>query len=100
MVEWSHPAKNDLKQIYDFIACDSKYYAKKVSSEMVDKTKILKKFPRLGRIVPEINNESIREIFHYSYRIIYEIKNQKIDILALVHSKQDFSSGDFDEIRK
>ena len=99
MVEWSLPAKEDLKQIYDFIASDSKYYAKKVSSEIVEKTKILKKFPILGRIVPEINNQNIREIFHYSYRIIYEIKNKKIEILALIHSKQNFSSGDFEQIR-
>jgi plasmid stabilization system protein ParE len=30
MVNWSLPAKNDLKNIYDYIARDSKYYAKKV----------------------------------------------------------------------
>jgi hypothetical protein len=33
MVKWSVPAKNDLKQIHDDIANDSKYYAQNVIQE-------------------------------------------------------------------
>ena len=43
MVEWSGPAKRDLKQIYDYIAHDSKYYAKKVVRNIVDKTETLER---------------------------------------------------------
>ena len=35
MVEWSGPAKKDLKQIHDYIAQDSKYYAKNVVRNIV-----------------------------------------------------------------
>ena len=52
MVEWSGPAKRDLKQIYDYIAHDSKYYAKKVVRNIVDKTETLEPFPNAGRMVP------------------------------------------------
>jgi plasmid stabilization system protein ParE len=38
MVKWSAPAKRDLKQIHDYIAKDSKYYAKKVSQNIVAAT--------------------------------------------------------------
>ena len=54
MVKWSKPAKLDLKQIHDYIAKDSKFYAQKVSQEIVDKSEILNSFPESGRIVPEI----------------------------------------------
>ena len=37
MVEWSGPAKRDLKQIHDYIAHNCKYYAKKVSHDIVDR---------------------------------------------------------------
>ncbi|MCB1934868.1 MAG: type II toxin-antitoxin system RelE/ParE family toxin [Nitrosomonas sp.] len=45
-------------------------------------------FPKIGRIIPEINQENIREISIYSYRIIYEINDQVIIVLAIVHQRQ------------
>jgi hypothetical protein len=35
MVKWSVPARNDLKQIHDYIAKDSEYYAQNVKSPVV-----------------------------------------------------------------
>ena len=99
MVIWSIPAKDDLKKIHDYIACDSKYYATKVSQEFVEKSEQLTKLPRLGRIVPEIENPNIRELIIYSYRLIYEISSKEIEILAITHGKQDFSRA-FDKRRK
>lgn len=90
MVKWSNPAKLDLKQIHDYIARDSKFYAKKVSSEIVEKTVKLNLFPEVGRTVPEIEDPNVREVLIYSYRIIYEIFPDKIEVLAIVHSKRIF----------
>ena len=67
-----NPAKTDLKAIHDFITSDSKYYAKKVASDIVKRTTILEEYPKIGRKVPELNDENIREIFAYSYRILYQ----------------------------
>jgi plasmid stabilization system protein ParE len=35
MVVWSQPAKADLRNIHDFIARDSKFYAKKTTQEII-----------------------------------------------------------------
>lgn len=78
MVIWSIPAKQDLKKIYDYIARDSKYYAEKVSQDIVEKSDLLHKFPKIGRIVPEIGEVNIREVIFYSYRLIYEISSDKL----------------------
>lgn len=91
MVKWTTPAKHDLKQIHDYIARDSKFYAKKVSLAIVEKSEKLTAFPEIGRIVPEIGEPTIREIFIYSYRLIYEILPDKIAILVLIHGKRNFS---------
>ena len=99
MVEWTDPAKQDLKSIHDYIATDSKLYAKKVSFEIVEKTEKLNLFPEIGRIVPEIGDPKIRELIIYSYRIIYEIYPDKIAILALVHGKRDFTKINLDDRR-
>lgn len=90
MVIWSNPAKDELKQIYDYIALDSKYYALKVINTIIEKSESIENFPRSGRIVPELENEDIREVFIYSYRLIYEIQENQIEILALIHGKRDF----------
>ncbi len=90
MVRWTKPAKLDLKQIHDYIARDSKLYAKKVSLEIIEKTETLNSFPKAGRIVPEIEDPNIRELFIYSFRLIYEIFPDKIEVLTLIHSKRNF----------
>ena len=90
MVRWSKPAKIDLKQIYDYIARDSKFYAQKVCVEIVEKSEKLNSFPEVGRIVPETGEPNIRELFIYSYRLIYEVFPDKVEVLALVHSKRNF----------
>lgn len=90
MVKWSKPVKLDLKQIHDYIAKDSKFYAQKVSLEIVEKSEKLNSFPEVGRIVPEIDDPNIRELLIYSYRLIYEVFPNKVEVLALIHSKRNF----------
>lgn len=83
MVEWSKPAQRDLKQIHDYIAKDSKHYAKKVVQTIVENTEKLEDYP-------EIDDATVRELFVYSYRLIYEISPDGIEILAVIHGKRDF----------
>jgi toxin ParE1/3/4 len=95
MVRWSAPARDDLKQIHDYIAKDSKYYARKVIQEIIAKTEKLIKHPEIGRIVPEVSNQNIRELIVYSYRLVYEISESggNIEILAVIHGKRDFNAA-------
>ena len=92
MVKWSVPARNDLKQIHDYIAKDSKYYAQKVIQEVIAKTETLIDFPEIGRVVPEISDQNIRELIVYSYRLIYEMSGAGVEILAIIHGRRDFNS--------
>ncbi|MFH1857499.1 MAG: type II toxin-antitoxin system RelE/ParE family toxin [Candidatus Omnitrophota bacterium] len=94
MVKWSVPAKNDLKQIFDYISQDSQYYAKNVVHNIIEKTELLNDFPEMGRVVPEVGETNVRELFFYSYRVIYEITPESISILAIAHGKRDFTAED------
>lgn len=90
MVIWSDPAKDDLKKIHEYIKKDSEFYAIKVTQQFIEESDNLEEFPKMGRVVPEIEDENIREVFLYSYRIIYQISSEKIEILAIIHGRQDF----------
>ena len=94
MVTWSDHAKADLRHIHDFIATDSRHYAKKVARDILDKSTQLAELPRIGKVVPEIGDENIRELHMYSYRILYEIKADDTHVLAVVHKRQDFQAED------
>jgi plasmid stabilization system protein ParE len=50
----------------------------------------LKKFPQRGRIVPELRDASVREIFVKQYRLIYEVRSNGIVILSFLHGARQF----------
>jgi toxin ParE1/3/4 len=50
----------------------------------------LSRFPRRGRIVPEVGDAAIREIFVKQYRMIYEISTTGIVMLAFLHGARQF----------
>ncbi len=90
MVVWSDIAKADIQHIFDFIAHDPKQYARKVVAEIVAKTDILEELPKIGKVVPEINQDAVRELHIYSYRILYEITSPNIVVLAVLHQRRNF----------
>jgi plasmid stabilization system protein ParE len=49
-------------------------------------------FPFSGRIVPEFETEQIREVIEGSYRIIYYIKPEQIDVIAVLHAAQNIEN--------
>ena len=95
MVKWTAHAKAQLRHIHDYIAEDSPLYARRVSEELVQKTIGLDELPRKGHKVPELNEDAVRELGLYSYRIIYEIKSEHlIEVLAVIHKRQHVESDD------
>ncbi len=87
-VKWSPEATEDLESIAEYIAKDSEYYARAVVTEILSISRNIRKFPLIGRIVPEIGDETIRERFIYSYRLVYHIDPERILIVAVIHGKR------------
>jgi plasmid stabilization system protein ParE len=75
-VVWSPTALEDVEAIASFISRDSISYTGAVVSRVVNSTRNLENFPFAGRIVPELGAETVREVFAYSYRIIYGIEDR------------------------
>lgn len=88
LIVWSVRAAEDLEGIAGYIAQDSEIYSGSVVRTILQKTRVLAEFPYIGRIVPEFNEEPIREIFAYSYRIIYKVDDNEVLIAAIVHGKR------------
>jgi len=87
-VAWSPRAVEDLEAIAQYISVDSAAYATAVVKTILNTARNLSNFPHSGRAVPEIADESIREWFAYSYRVIYRIEEEGITIAAVVHGRR------------
>ncbi len=86
-IVWTGFAILDLENIGEYIAKDSGRYAQVVIQDLFESTELLESHPKAGRIVPEFNNENLRELIRGSYRIVYRIVDvHRIDILTIHHS--------------
>ena len=84
-VLWTEPAVADLEAIFDFIARDSDVYAAATIERILDGVERLAAFPQSGRSVPEWRKPSLREIVIRSYRVIYRVRRDTVEILTVIH---------------
>ena len=89
---WTEKATKSIEDIADFILQDSFFYAKKTVKDIYSLSESLKIFPNMGRKVPEYDDESIKEIFYKTYRIIYKIEIDKILILSVISGFMDLTN--------
>jgi len=76
-------------------------YARSMVDRITRRSAQIASFPSLGREVPEYDAEDIREIIEYPYRIIYRIKSNQIDILAVIHGARNIPDDiQSEDIRK
>jgi plasmid stabilization system protein ParE len=85
-VRWTFQALNDLEAIAKFIAADSPHYASLFTIDVLAAVKHLASFPNSGKLLREINDPSIREILFGSYRIIYRVNVDLVEILTVYHA--------------
>lgn len=84
-VKWTNLALDDLRAIYDYVAQDSPKYADRLMDKIIGRVDVLEQHPRIGRKVPEFDNELIRELIEGSYRIIYRVESEEVIGIARVH---------------
>ena len=85
-IEWSEIALDDLREIHEYISKDSKLYADRYVNKLFNRVDQLESHPRSGRVVPEYNNEFIRELIEGNYRIVYKIMQNTVSVLRVHHA--------------
>jgi toxin ParE1/3/4 len=91
-VIWSFEATADLEALAEYIAKDSAFYAASFVQEIQDASRSLKEFSERGRIVPELFNPNICELFIKGYRLIYNIEESRVVILDLINGRRDLKA--------
>jgi toxin ParE1/3/4 len=93
-VFWTDAAVQHLSSIYSYIAQNSPAYAEKVIDQLTRRSQQIANFPLSGRKVPEFETTQIREVIEGVYRIIYYVKPEQIEILAVLHGAQQLKPSE------
>jgi toxin ParE1/3/4 len=87
---WTKKAEKDLQVIHEYISADSTFYASRFIRKLVALVEVLNEFPTSGRVVPEKEDPSIRELIEGNYRIFYKQgKGNVIYILRVHHAARN-----------
>jgi addiction module RelE/StbE family toxin len=87
-VYWTLNAIRHLTSIYEYISVNSPTYAKRTVDKITRRSEQISDQPLSGRKVPEYEAHDIRELIEKPYRIIYRVKKDQIDVLAVIHGAQ------------
>ena len=92
VVRWSSQARKDLESIADYYREVSASYAERFEEQIFEVTRRLEVFPRSGRMIPEAEDEQLREVVYREYRIMYHIddSDEEVLILTILHSSRQF----------
>ncbi len=88
-IDWSLPALDDLREVFQYIARDSPKYAVATVERITAATARLGQWPQMGEVLPEFPD--YRQFVVGNYRLIYreDEVNQRVLIIGVIHAGRD-----------
>ena len=90
-VIWTQRARDALDEAAAYVAADSPEAAVNLVEGALDAAESLSTLSERGRIVPELNDPTVRETLVYKYRLLYEVAPAQITVLGFIHGARDFN---------
>jgi plasmid stabilization system protein ParE len=91
-VVWAESARDALDEVLGDIAANSPDRAIRVLVRALETADSLTALAERGRVVPEIGDASLRELFVYDYRLLYRVHEGRVVIRAFLHGARDFAT--------
>jgi toxin ParE1/3/4 len=93
---WSPLALDHVIQAFVAIAAERPSAAVHWLEEVVDKAAALRSFPDMGRMAPEAQRPSLREVLVPPYRLIYRRDETQVVLLAVHHARRALTVGELE----
>lgn len=90
-IRWTEKASADALGSYDYIAEQSLAYAESVYERILARPSQLIEHPLSGSVVPEFGRDDIRELFVYSFRIVYRLADYEVRVLTIIHGSRQLT---------
>ena len=92
-VRWTLRAQSDLLEIARFIARDNPDAARRWVAMLRKRARAAARMPRVGRRVPELGRDDVREVVVRRYRIVYQLSPDGIVVLVVFESHRQLPGG-------
>ncbi|WP_217596468.1 type II toxin-antitoxin system RelE/ParE family toxin [Cohnella sp. GbtcB17] len=92
---WSPRSLKDLELIHEYLKEESIELAREFVNRLIQEAVKITEFPYAGRGVPELQTEAVRERIYSSYRIIYRIKGEQIELITFLHQSRRLIRNEF-----
>lgn len=102
-VLWTPVAQMDLESVVSLISKNNGSIALKIFRTIRLKASLLYQYPQRGRLIPELSHIaefSFRELVIPPWRLIYRIKQKRVEILAFFDGRRDLSEILFERISR
>ena len=66
-------ARDDLDDLVRYISRDSAFYARRFGQKVILATRRIKEYPESGRMIPEAEDKTLREIIVQGYRVTHSV---------------------------
>jgi addiction module RelE/StbE family toxin len=87
---WSPQAIEDVEAIRAYVARDSPRYADLLVERLVSAVEGLDTGPLSGRVVPEVGDDTVREVIYGNYRIVYRVRPDLVEVVTVFHGARLF----------
>jgi addiction module RelE/StbE family toxin len=87
-LRWTEQAVAQLAAIVDYISVSSPVYAEHLVNRIIVRLDQALAYPESGRTVPEASIPDIRELLERPYRLIYRVRETRIEVIAVVHERR------------
>ena len=91
-VIWAESAQLALDEVIAYIAAESRENAVRVLESALEAARHLSTLAERGRVVPELNDPAMREVFVFRYRLMYHVESDRVEVTAFVHGARDFAA--------
>ena len=90
-VKFSRSAESDIEDIVRYISIDDPDQALRFGRFLIHHARGLAQFPERGRVVPDFDDDSIRELIVRRYRIVYRLNHDDrlVEIIRFWHVARD-----------
>lgn len=82
-LRWTLQAREDLLDIGRYIARDKPGAARQWVDRLRQRARDAADMPWMGRKVPEIGREDVREVMMGGYRLVYRVRDNAIEMLTV-----------------
>jgi len=91
-VIWTDSASAALDEVVEYISQNSPQAGIDFLERALGVADSLSILSERGRVVPEVGDRTLRELFVHHYRLLYRVEDTRIVVIGFLHGARDFTT--------